>query len=325
MTGQDWIDKDFYAILGVAKDADDAAIKKAYRKLARTHHPDRNQGDPAAEAKFKQVSEAYSVLNDPEQRQQYDSLRAMAGGGPRFASGSGGGAGFEDLFGGMFGGGAGGGAQNIRFTSGGGGGGYEDILADMFGGGNFGAPQAAKGGDITTSATLSFRAAVEGETMTLRLGDSRTINVRIPAGVADGQKIRLPGKGQPGVGGGPAGDLVITVKVEPHAVFTMNGRNLQLTVPVTFPEAVNGAVITVPTFSGEEVRVKVPAGTSSGAKLRVRGKGVKARKGTGDLIVVIEVAVPRNLPKEAVEALAQFEQATADVNPRAQLASLANS
>lgn len=329
MSGQDWLDKDFYATLGVAKDADDATIKKAYRKLARTHHPDRNPGDASAEDKFKSVSEAFAVLSDPEQRQQYDALRAMAGGGPRFASGPGGSAGgFEDLFGGMFGAGGPQGQPNVRFSTGGPGGaggatGFEDILSGMFGGGGFnqGAPRAARGQDMTASASLPFRAAAEGQTLSLSLADGRTIKVRIPAGVTDGQKIRLAGKGGPGSGGAPAGDLVITVKVEPHGVFTMNGRNLGITVPVSFPEAARGAVIDVPTFEGGSVKVKVPAGTSSGSKLRVKGKGITTKKGTGDLIVTIEVAVPKNLPKAAQEALDVFAQATAADDPRAGLAS----
>lgn len=161
--------------------------------------------------------------------------------------------------------------------------------------------------------------------MALRLGDGRRITVRIPAGVANGQKIRLAGKGQPGVNGGPAGDLVVTVRVEPHEVFTMNGLNLEMNLPVTFPEAVAGAVIAVPTFDGGEVRVKVPAGTQSGAKLRVKGRGVTTKKGTGDLIVIVQIAVPQNLPKEAAEALDQFAEATAGEDPRSGLMKRAHS
>ncbi|WP_413451882.1 DnaJ C-terminal domain-containing protein [Georgenia phoenicis] len=320
MTGQDWIEKDFYKTLGVSKDADDAAIKKAYRKLARDLHPDRNPGDASAESRFKDVGEAFSVLSDPEQRKQYDAIRAMAGGGARFSAGSGGpsgGAGFEDLFGGMFGGGGG----RTRFSTGGGGG-FEDILQDMFsggGGGGFGSRRTPqRGGDITTSATLPFRNAVEGSTVQLTT-NGRSMNVRIPAGVNDGQKIRLRGKGQPGRGGGEPGDMVVTVHVEPHPVFTMDGLNLKVTVPVTFAEAALGATIEVPTISGDTVRVKVPAGTPSGRTLRVKGRGVDTPKGTGDLLVTVQVAVPSHLPADARKAVEAFAAATAGEDPRADL------
>ncbi|MFV0254329.1 MAG: DnaJ C-terminal domain-containing protein [Beutenbergiaceae bacterium] len=328
MTGQDWLEKDFYASLGVPKDADAAAIKKAYRKLARSYHPDQNAGDAKAEAKFKEIGEAYAVLSDSEQRQQYDALRAMAGGGPRFASGPGGAGagagGFEDLFGGMFGGGAGG-QPRMRYSAGGQPD-LDDLLSGMFaGGGGPGAGYGAAGfgprpgRDLTSSARLPFRQAVAGDTVNLVVGGKST-KVRIPAGVRDGQKIRIPGRGEPGTDGGPAGALVVTVTVEPHPVFGISGRNLTITVPVTFPEAVEGATISVPTLDGDSVRVKVPAGTGSGARLRVKGKGVQAKTGTGDLIVTVEVAVPRNLNGAAKAALAQFEQATAGEDPRTGLA-----
>src|SRR5699024_6630335 len=265
-----------------------------------------------------------SVLSDPEQRKQYDALRAMAGGGARFSAGSGGpsgGAGFEDLFNGMFSGGGGG---RTRFSTGGGG--FEDILQDMFGGaggGGFGSRRTAqKGGDIATSATLPFRSAVEGAKVQLTT-NGRSMNVRIPAGVRDGQKIRLAGKGQPGAGGGPPGDLVVTVAVEPHPVFGISGRNLTITVPITFPEAVDGATIAVPTLSGDSVRLKVPAGTQSGARLRVKGRGVATTKGTGDLIVTVQVAVPRKVSKQARAALADFAAASDATDPRAGLADAA--
>ncbi|WP_154796130.1 DnaJ C-terminal domain-containing protein [Occultella kanbiaonis] len=335
MTGQDWLEKDFYKMLGVSKDADAAEVKKAYRKLARTWHPDQNPGDAKAEAKFKEIGEAYGVLSDAEQRKQYDALRAMAGGGPRFASGAGGAntGGFEDLFGGMFNQGAPGGGTRVRYSTDGGGmpgGGFEDILGGLFGGGmpggagaGFRAPQ--KGGDITTSASLPFRTAVQGATVSLTIDGGRSMNVRIPAGVTDGQKIRLAGKGQASINGGSPGDLVVTVRVEPHPVFGINGRNLTITVPITFPEAVNGATITVPTLDGSSVKLKVPAGTQSGARLRAKGKGVATKNGTGDLIVTLEVAVPRNLNKDARAALEQFAAASDGTDPRAGLAAAARS
>ncbi|MGC0274247.1 DnaJ C-terminal domain-containing protein [Pseudactinotalea sp. Z1739] len=340
MSGQDWLEKDFYRTLGVSKDADAAAVKKAYRKLARKWHPDQNPGDAAAEQKFKEIGEAYAVLSDTEQRKQYDALRAMAGGGPRFASGPGGAgaSGFEDLFNGMFAGGGAGGPR-VRYSSGGPGGAggaggpdLDDLLGGLFGGGAGPQPGGGrsgfgfggqKGGDITTSAHLPFRTAVEGSTVTLTMERGRSMNVRIPAGVRDGQKIRLAGKGQPGIGGGAPGDLVVTVHVDPHPVFGISGNNLTITVPITFPEAVEGATISVPTLSGDTVRLKVPAGTQSGARLRVKGKGVKTAKSTGDLIVTVQVAVPRNLSKQAKSALDTFVAASDDTDPRAGLADAA--
>jgi len=315
VTGQDWLEKDFYKILGVSKDADDATIKKAYRKLARDLHPDRNPGDAAAESRFKDVGEAYAVLSDPEQRKQYDAIRAMAGGGARFSAGSSGAGagGFEDLFNGMFGGGA-----RTRFSTGGGGG-FEDILQDMFtGGGGFTSRRPQRGADVAATATLPFRSAVEGATVQLTT-NGRSMNVKIPAGVNDGQKIRLRGKGQPGRGGGEPGDMIVTVNVEPHPVFTMEGRNLRITVPVTFAEAALGATIDVPTLSGETVRVRVPAGTPSGRTLRVKGKGVATPKGTGDLLVTVQVAVPTHLPPDARKAVEAFAKATEGEDPRADL------
>ncbi|MBO9568658.1 MAG: DnaJ domain-containing protein [Cellulomonas iranensis] len=321
MTGQDWLEKDFYAVLGVPKDADAAAIKKAYRKLARQLHPDQNPGDAAAEARFKDIGEAYAVLSDPEQRQQYDQLRAMAG-GARFTAGgrpgAGGAQGFEDVFGGMFGGANGPGGR-VRYSTGGGGGGFEDILGGLFGGGGFGAQRGPQPGvDLTATTTLPFRTAAEGSTISLSV-EGRTVNARIPAGVRDGQKIRLRGKGRPGDPGAPAGDLVITVHVEPHPVFTLDGSNLRVTVPVAFDEAALGATIDVPTLDGSTVRVKVPAGTPSGRTLRVKGKGVTTSSGTGDLLVTVQVVVPQKLSAAAKEAVQAFGIATSGEDVRADL------
>ena len=332
MAGQDWFEKDFYATLGVPKNADAAAIKKAYRKLARTLHPDRNPDDAASEARFKEVGEAYAVLSDPEERRQYDAIRAMAGGGARFSApggaGGAGAAGFDDLFGGLFGAGAGAGGrggQRVRYTTGGGGsGGFEDILGGLFGGGA-GAPAGfrpnrapQRGADVEASTTLPFRQAFEGSTVTLMV-EGRRVNARIPAGVRDGQRIRLRGKGRPGEAGAPAGDLVISVHVEPHPVFTIDGKDLRVTVPVTFPEAVLGTQIDVPTVDGSTVRVKVPEGTPSGRTLRVRGRGVLDPRGAGDLLVTVLVVVPQRLSAEARAAVEAFAQATGDADVRADL------
>jgi molecular chaperone DnaJ len=335
VTGQDWFDKDFYAVLGVSKDASAADIKKAYRKLARKLHPDANQGDEKAEARFKEVGEAYAVLSDPEKRQQYDAVRAMAG-GARFtgagAGGPGGAAGFEDLFGGLFGAGAPGG-QRVRFSTGGPGGGQgvppnlEDLLGGIFAGqgagagaggdDRFGAPRGPmRGADVQASTTLGFREAAEGATVTLRSSEGQQVTARIPPGVKDGQKSRLRGKGQPGEAGAPNGDLVITVTVSPHPVFTRSGDDLRITVPVSFPEAALGAEIAVPTLDGGSVRLRVPAGTPSGRTLRVKGRGVKTSKGQGDLLVTVQIVAPKRLDDDAKKAVEAFRDATADWDPR---------
>lgn len=326
MASQDWVDKDFYKILGVAKDASDADIKKAYRKLARQHHPDTNAGNTASEKKFKDISEAYSVLSDADERQQYDAIRAM-GGGARFAPGGGGGtaggAGFEDLFGGLFTGG--GGRHSGGYSTSGG---IPPEFADLFGGGGgFGgggqsfqrAPQ--KGADRTASTSISFAGSIRGTTIGLREPDGEVIDVRVPAGIKDGQKVRVRGKGQYGPAGN--GDLMVTVTVKPHDFYVRDGDNLRIHVPVSFPEAALGADIEVPTIDGDKVKVRVPAGTPSGRTLRVKGRGVKHAKATGDLLVTIDVAVPRRLSKEAEDAVKAFAAATADEDVRTGLAAKA--
>lgn len=310
MASQDWLEKDFYQILGVSKDADEAEIKKTYRKLARKFHPDSNQGDAAAEAKFKEISEAYSVLSDKEERAEYDQIRAMGAGGARFTAGGHGGQGFDDVFGGMFGGGGGRNAQ-YGFQQGGG---YEDIF-NMFGGGPRG-PQ--KGQDIAASTTIDFETAVNGETVTLQTSHGN-VKVKIPAGVSNGQKIRVRGKGNPSPNGGSAGDLMLTVTVRKHPVFERDGLNLKFKLPVTFTEAVLGATVEVPTLGGSTVKLRVQPGTPSGRVLRVKGRGVKTAKGTGDLLAEVQVAVPSHLSAEAKEALEAFQQVEPQEDPRADL------
>lgn len=322
MTGQDWLEKDFYAVLGVPKDADAATLKKAYRKLAREMHPDHNPGDAKAEARFKDVGEAYAVLSDPEQRGQYDQLRQMAGGARFTSGGRGANGGFEDVFGGMFGGGAPGGGR-VRYSSGQpGGAGFEDLLGGLFGNGGgagfSGGRGPQQGADLSATVTMPFRQAVEGSQVSLNV-EGRTVNARIPAGVRDGQKIRLRGKGRPGTAGAPGGDLVVTVNVTPHPVFSLDGENLRLTVPVAFDEAALGATIEVPTLDGSTVRVKVPEGTPSGRVLRVKGRGVQAAKGAGDLLVTVQVVVPQRLSAAAREAVQAFGIATSGEDVRAGL------
>ncbi len=314
MASQDWIDKDFYAILGVSKDASDEEIKKAYRKLARQHHPDKNPGDEAAEQKFKDVSEAHTVLSDKEQREQYDAIRAM-GSGARFSAGSpgsgGGGGGFEDLFGNLFGGGSPG-------TGGGRFGGGPDF-ADLFGGmgGRFGGSAPAKGADRTAKTTISFSGAVRGTTVGLREQNGTVIDVRIPAGVKDGQKVRVKGKGQQGPGG--AGDLLVEVSISPHRFFERDGDDIRIHLPVSFDEAALGTTVEVPTVHGEKVRIRIPAGTGSGKVLRLKGHGIRRRSRQGDMLVVVDVQVPKDLPEEALEAVRAYAEATQDIDPRAGL------
>ncbi|MFY9714114.1 MAG: DnaJ C-terminal domain-containing protein [Microbacterium sp.] len=321
MASQDWFDKDFYKILGVAKDVSEPELKKAYRKLARKYHPDSNQGDAKAEATFKEISEAYSVLSDADQRKEYDEIRAM-GSGARFTAGGAGAGGFEDVFS-RFG-------QQGRGQSAD----FEDIFAmfnqgqgGSFGTGGFGRTSGGyrgfggpqRGADVTARTTLDFTTAVQGETITLQGEDGKPFKVKIPAGVADGQKIRLRGRGRPSPDGGESGDIVVQIAVKPHPVFTRDGLNLRLTVPVTFTEAALGATIEVPTLSGDIVKLRVAPGTPSGRVLRVKGRGVTTSKGTGDLLAELQVAVPTHLDEAAREALLKFQETEPKENPRAEM------
>lgn len=329
MASQDWFEKDFYAVLGVPPDADDATIKKTYRKLARKMHPDQNQGDAKAEERFKEIGEAYAVLSDPEQRREYDAIRAMAHGGARFTAGGPGGAGgasFEDLFSGF----GGSGGQRVRFGTGGAGGAggpdLEDLLGGLFGGGGapgyggFGAPRGPRpGADVHASTRIGFKEAVEGATVSLQSAELGRINVRIPAGVKDGQKIKLRGKGRPGDPGAPVGDLILEVSVDPHPVFGRDGDNLTVDLPVTFAEAALGATVPVPTLDGSSVKVKVAAGTPSGRVLRLKGRGVKRADKAGDLLAKVQVVVPQRLTDEAREAIEKMAAAENGFDPRAAL------
>ncbi len=374
MTNADWANKDFYKVLGVEKDASQAEIKKAYRKLAREHHPDSKPGDKAAEDRFKAVAEAYDVVGDTEKRPKYDEMRSMFSGGfGPFAGGSGGQYGgtttfdLGDLFAGQPGAG----------------GGFGDVLNDMFGrGGARRGPRTAprRGQDLETTTTLGFVDALEGATVALRLASDapcsqchgtgakagtmprvcpecdgvgmvaasvgggfslnetcpacrgrgmvvddacpacrgsgrglsdRSVQARIPAGVKDGQKIRLRGKGGAGEHGGSRGDLFVVVKVTPHPLFGRSADNLTLKVPVTFAEAALGAEIKVPTLTGGQVTMKIPAGTPNGRTFNVRGRGAPHKDGTkGDLLVTIEVQVPTSLTPEAQAAVETLREAT---------------
>ena len=307
MAAKDLYEKDFYKVLGVDKKASADEIKKKYRSLARDLHPDKNQGDTAREEKFKAVSEAYDILSDSKKRAEYDEARSMfERGGFRAPTGGGSyqGGDFSDLFGG---------------------GNPQDIFSNLFGGGGRRGPR--KGSDLQTEANISFKESVFGTTLDLKLNvdgtGSQTISARVPAGVNDGAKIRVKGKGAPGEAG--PGDLFIELNVKPHAVFSRKGENLLLTLPVTFAEAALGADLKVPTLAGDDVTVRLAAGTPTGRVLRVKGRGIKKGAVTGDLLITIEVQVPRALEGKALDAIKNFAQATANEDVRAEFAAKARS
>ena len=298
MAAKDLYEKDFYKILGIGKSASGDEIKKKYRSLARELHPDKTKGDSALEEKFKAVSEAYDILSDGKKRAEYDQARDMfersgmraPQGGQNFQGGD-----FSDIFGG---------------------GNPQDIFANLFGGGGRRGPR--KGQDIQTEATITFKEAAFGTTLELRLsadgGPSQTISARVPAGVNDGAKIRVKGKGSRGEAG--PGDLFILLHVKPHAVFSRKGENIALTVPVTFTEAALGGDIKVPTLTGDEVTLRIAPGTSNGRVLRVKGRGITKGATVGDLLVTIEVQVPQRVEGEALDALKKYAEATADQEVR---------
>lgn len=382
MSTKDWLEKDYYKVLGVSKDAKPEDIKKAFRKIARENHPDQHPGDKQAEQRFKDASEAHSILSDAEKRKEYDEARSLFGGGGfRFPRGgnTAGAPGMDDLF---------------RTMHVGGDGGLGDLFGGLFGQGTTTTRRTTqrgprRGSDVEGEVTIDFEQAVEGTTVGVqmvseaacqachgtgakagtvprvcptcqgsgmqastsggvfsvsepcrdcrgrglivdepcevchgsgRARSARTMQVRVPAGVTDGQKIRIKGKGSPGENGGAAGDLYVTVNVRPHKLFGRKADNLTLTVPVTFSEASLGAEIEVPTLGGSPVTLRIPAGTPNGRTFRVRGKGVSRTNGThGDLLVTVEVQVPGTLTDAARQALEEYTRAVGPLNPRATL------
>ncbi len=294
---KEWLEKDYYATLEVAKDASQDEIKKAFRRLARDNHPDSHPDDAAAEARFKEANEAYETLRDPETRKEYDHAREMG----YFVGGPGGAqqrVNAEDLFGGFRGGGGGG-----TFFSG---------LEDLFGGGQ---PRPRKGQDVSGSITLSFHEALAGATRRIDVGGEQ-VTVKIPRGIADGTKVRVRGKGGQGVDGGTRGDLFVEVSVADHPVFERVGkRDLRIELPVSYPEAALGATVAVPTLDGT-TKIKIPAGTHSGTTMKVSGKGVETDSGTGDLLVHVMIAVHPDPSPEERQALAALRSAEANWNPR---------
>ena len=293
MAARDLYEKDFYKVLGVSKTASADEIKKKYRQLARDLHPDQNKGDATKEERFKEVSEAYDILSDAKKRAEYDEARSLfeRGGIPR--GGFNGNQGdFSDLFGG---------------------GNPQDIFANLFGGRR--GPR--KGQDLQTESTITFRESVQGTTLDLRLsveGRSQQITARVPAGVQDGAKIRVKGKGAPGEAG--PGDLFIYLHVKPHPVFGRKGENLTMTLPITFAEAALGADVKIPTLEGQEVTVRIAPGTPTGRTLRVKGRGITKGHHTGDLLVTVEVQVPRRAEGKAEAAIKAFAEATAQEDVR---------
>lgn len=314
--------KDYYAILGVPKNADEKTIKSAYRKLARTHHPDVNPGKPEAEKRFKEVNEAYAVLSDPEKRKMYDRFGAewedyqRAGFGPNDAPMRGGPAGprgstrtmtpeeFQEVFGRGFGRSAPGGFS----TSFGGGSDFSDFFEAMFGGGMAGASSAGsraaarprKGRDVDAAIEVSLDEAFSGAARALQWEDGRRIEATVPRGVRTGSRVRLSGQGEPGGGGGQAGDLYINVTVAPHPLFQREGDDLRVTVPVDLYSAVLGGEVRVPTLE-RPVVLTVPAGTQNGRAIRLRGLGMPNLRNPeqrGDLYAVIDVQLPTDLSAE---------------------------
>lgn len=286
MATKDLYEKDYYAILGVDKSADGDAIKKRYRKLARELHPDKTKGDKTLEERFKAVSEAYDILSDDKKRAEYDQARTLfqQGGIPN--------GGFQGNF------------------SAGGFGDLGDIFGNLFGGQR--GPR--RGADMQAQATITFRESINGTQLTFN-SPSGPVTTKIPAGVHDGAKIRVRGKGAQGEAG--PGDLYITINVSPHSVFSRKDENLLLTLPVTFPEAALGADVPVPTLSGEEVTLRLPAGTANGKTLRIKGRGITRKDGgAGDLLVTIEVSVPQRVDGKAKKALESYQQETKGADPR---------
>ncbi len=376
MTAQrEWLDKDFYKVLGVSKDASAKEIKSEYRKLSRKYHPDANPDNPKAEDRFKEISAAYDVLGDETKRKEYDDIRRLGPLGGAFGGG----------------GGPGPGAGGFNFDPSGVGD-IGDLLGGLFGRGGAGRQQgrqrgagsAQKGRDLETTLHLSFEDAVHGITTAVNLVSEaqcetcrgsgskpgsrasacgqchgqgvvddnqgmfsfsrpcpmcsgrgvlitdpcndcsgngttrrpRDIKVRIPAGVKNGQRIKVKGRGEPGAFGGPAGDLFVVIDVAAHGLFGRKAKHLTINAPVTFAEAALGTKITVPTLEGDTVTLKVPAGTKTGQTFRVKGRGVKSKKSTGDLLVTVEVDVPAELTDKQREALEAYAAATSD-SPRA--------
>src|SRR6202140_3363661 len=314
--------RDPYEVLGVPRGASAAAIKSAYRKLAKKHHPDANKNDPKSQARFSELNSANEILGDEDKRKQFDRGEIAAEGKPRFQGFPGGG----DPRGRA---GPGGFETHTFRTGGGGGGGFEDILNSMFGGAA-GRGQRPGGGttfefdtggialdlDLSVAMTVSLEEAVKGVEKRVRLPTGKELDVKIPAGVAAGQQIRLKGQGETAPGH-PPGDLLITVNIAPHAFFKVDGSDLRVDLPITLYEAVLGGKIRVPTL-GSAVELSIPKNTSSGRTFRLKGKGLPKAGGTGDLFVTTRIMLPDGNDAE-LEALMQKWRDGHPYNPRSDL------
>lgn len=318
MPGKD----DYYKILGVGKSAKPAEIKRAYRTKAKQYHPDRNPNDASAAENFQRVQKAYDVLGDPEKKSQYDQfgeagvgqVHQSANGRQVYEWGGGSSVSVDDL-------------EDLMSAFGGGGGHGASIFEGIFGGAQRRrrqpAPQPSRGMDQTQTIKLSFEQAIQGATVdiTLRLrssGKAQKLEVKIPPGVTEGQKIRLRGKGQPGSHGGPAGDLLLVCTIARHPYFERQGVDIYLEVPVSITEASLGARIEVPTLDGQAV-VTLPPGTASGAKLRVAGKGAPSTEAAskhGDLYIAIKIVPPKKLTERQRSLLEEFGELVS-TDPRA--------
>ena len=328
--------RDPYQTLGVAKGADAAAIKGAYRKLAKKLHPDANKQDPKAASKFAELNAAYEILGDEDKRKAYDRGEIDAEGKPRFQGFAGAGAqpggfgrdGFETFTWNSDGFQRRGGRASRGF---GGGGGFEDILKDVFGGRagkrrggrgasmefepeDFGSPP--RGADISAELTISLAEAVNGASRRLHLSTGKELDVKIPAGLSDGQTIRLKGQGMPGPDGSN-GDLLIKVSLAPHPLFKIDGNDLRLDLPITLYEAELGGKVRVPTLDGA-VELTIPPRTTSGRTFRLRGKGVPAKSGTGDLLVTVQLTLPEQRDAEFEELMHKWRESH-PYNPRKDL------
>jgi DnaJ-class molecular chaperone len=322
--------RDPYEILGVRRDASAAAIKSAYRKLAKKHHPDANKNDPKSAARFSELNSANEIIGDEDKRKQFDRGEIDADGKPRFQGFPGGGPGRR-------GGSTGGGFEQYSFRSGpggpgaqgfGGGAGFEDILNSMFGGA---AARGARGGgsstfefdprlaadlDLSVAMTVSLEESVNGGEKRVRLPNGKELNVKIPAGVTPGQQIRLKGQGETAPGH-PPGDLLITISIAPHPVFKVDGSDLRVDLPVTLYEAVLGAKVRAPTLSGA-VELSIPKNTSSGRTFRLKGKGLPKPGGAGDLYFTTRIMLPDGHDAD-LEALMQKWRDGHPYNPRSDL------
>ena len=301
--------QDYYEALEVPRDASQDEIRQAYRRLARRYHPDVNK-EPGAEDRFKQISEAYEVLRDPEKRERYDRLGSNWRAGQDVSGAAGFGEGFD----------TGNGFDNVRVEFGSGD--FSDFFEGIFGRRRSGAGRAGfegfsmRGGDHEAVLDLGLEEAASGGKRWLSLGDGRSVEVDIPRGVRDGERIRVPGQGAQGVGGGSAGDLYLRIRLRPHPRFRVEGRDLYVDLAVSPWEAALGAEVPVPTLEGS-ARVKVPAGSSSGRRLRLRGQGMPGSRGAsaGDLYAVVTIKVPRKLSRKERELFERLAS-TSKFDPR---------